>query len=141
MINPPNKKVKVQAKAQTKATNKNRFVKSPIVKLYVTFGLNNTIITATTPTGRKLFQISPPCIGFKGPKKPTPYAANKTMEEAMRRIQENHKATTIQSVIVSGPGPGRDVALRTIKMPVGEITDVTPIRYNGCRPPAMRSKG
>jgi small subunit ribosomal protein S11 len=134
-MNQQNKKIK------TRATTKKHYVKSQSIKLYMTFGLNNTIITVTTLTGRKLFQLTPPCIGFKGPKKPTAYAAHKTMEEVMRRVQENHKATTIHSVIVSGPGPGRDVALRTIKMPVGEVTDVTPVVYNGCRPPAMRSKG
>lgn len=133
-----------QATKKTKSittTNKKRYTKASVARLHITFGINNTIVTASTTDYHKLFQLSPPCIGFKGPKKPTPYAAHKVMEETTRRLQENHGATSIKSVVVSGAGAAREIALRAIKMPVEEVIDVTPVVHNGCRPPARRSKG
>lgn len=125
---------------QKTTSKKKHYTKAPVVNLHATFGINNTIVTATDAGGiHKLFQLSPPRLGFRGPKKPTPYAAFKTMEEVMKRLQENHKTTTIKTLFVSGPGSGRDVALRAIKIQVQELIDVTPVVYNGCRPKGAKS--
>ncbi len=120
-------------------SSKKSLKKSQVVNLYATFSVNNTIITASNMSGEKLFQVSPSCLGYKGPKKPTPYAAQAAMIEVVKRLQDNHKTTSIENIFVSGPGPGRDVALRSIKMPVTKITDITPIVYNGTRPKGAKS--
>lgn len=113
--------------------------KAEVVDIHATFAINNTVVTVSF-NAQKLFQLSPPCLGFKGPKKPTPFAAQAVMNEAIRRLKEDHKTVAINNVFVSGPGPGRDVALRSIKLPVSNIIDVTPKVCNGCRPVAAKSK-
>ncbi len=126
-------------RADGSARRRKELKKVEIVDLHATFGINNTIITVSDITGAKIFQLSPPTLGFKGPKKPTPYAAQAVMQAVIKRAKEDHKAVAVRAVFVSGPGPGRDVALRSIKLPVSSIIDITPEPHNGCRPVGARS--
>ena len=77
--------------------------------------------------------------GFKGSRKSTPFAAQLAAEDAGRKAQEHGLNSKI--LLVSGPGAGRESALRalqTIGFTVTTINDVTPIPHNGCRPPKRR---
>jgi small subunit ribosomal protein S11 len=78
-------------------------------------------------------------MGFKGSRKSTPYAAQVAAEDAGRKAME-HGMRTVE-VNVSGPGSGRESALRALQavgFVVTSIKDVTPIPHNGCRPPKRR---
>ena len=44
-------------------------------------------------------------------------------------------------LIVKGPGPGRESAIRAVQaaeIKINSIEDVTPVPHNGCRPPKRR---
>ncbi len=100
---------------------------------------NNTIVSITDPTGAVISWASAGQVGFKGSRKSTPYAAQLAAEAAARRAQE-HGMRTVE-VNVSGPGSGRESALRALQaigFTVTSIRDVTPIPHNGCRPPKRR---
>src|SRR5699024_3138019 len=76
-------------------------------------------------------------IGFKGSRKSTPYAAQMAAESAARRAQE-HGLKKVD-VFVKGPGSGRETAIRSLQaagLELGTIQDVTPVPFNGCRPPS-----
>jgi small subunit ribosomal protein S11 len=78
-------------------------------------------------------------MGFKGSRKSTPYAAQVAAEDAGRKASE-HGVRTLE-VNVSGPGSGRESALRAFQavgFTITSIKDVTPIPHNGCRPPKRR---
>src|SRR6187399_2349363 len=78
-------------------------------------------------------------MGFKGSRKSTPYAAQMAAEDAGRKAVE-HGMRTLE-VEVSGPGSGRESALRALQavgLVVTSIRVVTPIPHNGCRPPKRR---
>ena len=77
--------------------------------------------------------------GFKGSRKSTPFAAQLAAEDAGKKAQE-HGLKTLE-IEVSGPGSGRESALRalqTVGFGITSIKDVTPIPHNGCRPPKRR---
>src|ERR1700759_5034536 len=100
---------------------------------------NHTIITITDAQGNTISWSSAGTMGFKGSRKSTPYAAQVAAEDAGRKAME-HGMKTLE-VEVSGPGSGRESALRalqTIGLVVTSIRDVTPIPHNGCRPPKRR---
>src|ERR1700761_9294879 len=100
---------------------------------------NNTIITITDTAGNAVSWSSAGMMGFKGSRKSTPYAAQVAAEDAGRKAVE-HGMRTLE-VEVSGPGSGRESALRalqTVGLIVTSIRDVTPIPHNGCRPPKRR---
>jgi small subunit ribosomal protein S11 len=100
---------------------------------------NNTMITITDAQGNTIAWSSSGSLGFKGSRKSTPYAAQVAAEEAGRKAME-HGMRTIE-VNVSGPGSGRESALRALQavgFTVTSIKDVTPIPHNGCRPPKRR---
>jgi len=116
------------------------------VKKVVTDGLahvhasfNNTIITITDRQGNTLSWATSGGSGFRGSRKSTPFAA----QVAAERAGEAAKAYGLKNldVLVKGPGPGRESAVRALNnvgYKVGSITDVTPIPHNGCRPPKRR---
>ena len=100
---------------------------------------NNTIVTISDTRGDVVSWASAGSSGFKGAKKGTPFASQtaadsagrKAMDQGMRQIE----------VMVSGPGAGRETAIRALQAAGLEITlirDVTPIPHNGCRPPKRR---
>ncbi|MEO8300893.1 MAG: 30S ribosomal protein S11, partial [Rhizomicrobium sp.] len=103
---------------------------------HVAATFNNTIITITDPAGNAISWSSSGMMGFKGSRKSTPYAAQMAAEDAGRKAIE-HGMRTLE-VEVSGPGSGRESALRALQavgLVVTSIRDVTPIPHNGCRPP------
>jgi small subunit ribosomal protein S11 len=106
---------------------------------HVNSTFNNTMITITDVQGNTISWSSAGTMGFKGSRKSTPYAAQVAGETAARKAQE-HGMRTLE-VEVSGPGSGRESALRALQavgFAVSSIRDVTPIPHNGCRPPKRR---
>jgi small subunit ribosomal protein S11 len=106
---------------------------------HVNASFNNTIITITDIQGNTVSWSSAGHHGFKGSRKSTPYAAQVTAEDAGRKAQEHGMKTL--SVVVKGPGSGRESALRalqTVGFLVTSIKDITPVPHNGCRPPKRR---
>jgi small subunit ribosomal protein S11 len=100
---------------------------------------NNTMITITDVQGNAIAWSSAGAMGFKGSRKSTPYAAQMAAESAARKAQD-HGMRTLE-VEVSGPGSGRESALRALQaagFTITTIRDVTPIPHNGCRPPKRR---
>src|SRR5438128_5006393 len=124
----------VERKAKKK-TKKN--VQTGIVFIQSTF--NNTIITITDVSGNVLSWSSAGARGFKGSRKSTPFAAQVAAGDAAAKAME-HGLKNV-SVLVKGPGAGRESALRALAaagLKVTLIRDITPIPHNGCRPPKRR---
>ena len=100
---------------------------------------NNTIVTITDASGNAVSWASAGSSGVKGAKKGTPFAAQTAADSAARRaIDQGMRQCEVQ---VSGPGSGRETAIRALQGAGLEITlirDVTPIPHNGCRPPTRR---
>ena len=108
-----------------------------VVHIRSTF--NNTIVTITDVNGNTIAWASAGVRGFKGSRKSTPFAAQLAADEAAKRASDHGMHTV--SIRVSGPGAGRESALRGIQsagLRVTSIKDVTPIPHNGCRPPKRR---
>jgi small subunit ribosomal protein S11 len=106
---------------------------------HVAATFNNTIITITDQAGNAVSWSSAGMMGFKGSRKSTPYAAQVAAEDAGKKAVD-HGMRTLE-VEVSGPGSGRESALRALQavgLTVTSIRDVTPIPHNGCRPPKRR---
>ncbi|MCW5725300.1 MAG: 30S ribosomal protein S11 [Maricaulaceae bacterium] len=106
---------------------------------HVNASFNNTMITITDAQGNTIAWSSAGANGFKGSRKSTPYAAQIAAEEAGKKAME-HGMKTVE-VLVSGPGSGRESALRALQsvgFTITTIRDVTPIPHNGCRPPKRR---
>jgi len=106
---------------------------------HVAATFNNTIITITDQAGNAISWSSAGMMGFKGSRKSTPYAAQVAAEDAGKKAVE-HGMRTLE-VEVSGPGSGRESALRALQavgLTVTSIRDVTPIPHNGCKPPKRR---
>lgn len=100
---------------------------------------NNTIITITDPQGNVINWASAGLVGFKGSRKSTPFAARQAAQRAAKDALDN--GVTEVDVLVKGPGPGREAAIRSLQasgLKIRSITDVTPIPHNGCRPPKKR---
>jgi len=100
---------------------------------------NNTIVTITDTNGGAVSWSSAGASGFKGAKKGTPFAAQTAADTAARRAMDQGMRQI--EVMVSGPGAGRETAIRALQGAGLEITlirDVTPIPHNGCRPPKRR---
>lgn len=128
---------KTQSRRSASAKKTKRTLSSAQVHIFASF--NNTIITVTDMQGNTVSWTSAGTIGFKGSRKSTPFAARLAAEDAMK------KAVTMGiqeiDVIIKGPGPGRESALRAIQaqgMKVTSISDITPVPHNGCRPPKKR---
>jgi len=106
---------------------------------HVNASFNNTMITITDAQGNTISWSSAGAMGFKGSRKSTPYAAQVCAEDAGKKAVE-HGMKTLE-VNVSGPGSGRESALRALQsvgFTITSIRDVTPIPHNGCRPPKRR---
>ena len=105
--------------------------------IYATF--NNTIVTFTDTQGNTVSWSSAGNSGFKGSRKSTPYAAGLAARNAAR-VAQDYGMQEVE-VIVKGPGPGRESAIRAVQssgIKVRSIADVTPVPHNGCRPPKKR---
>jgi len=108
-----------------------------VVHIQATF--NNTIITFTDPLGNVLAWSSSGSLGFRGSRKGTPFAAQQASLTAANKVKEY--GLRVAEVRVSGPGAGRESAVRalaTVGIEVRQIKDTTPIPHNGCRPPKKR---
>ena len=106
---------------------------------HVNASFNNTMVTITDAQGNAISWSTAGAMGFKGSRKSTPYAAQVAAEDAGRKAQE-HGMKTLE-IEVSGPGSGRESALRALQsvgFNVTSIRDVTPIPHNGCRPRKRR---
>lgn len=131
---------KVEAKPVTPKKGKKRAKKNVatgVVHIRSTF--NNTIVTVTDPSGNVIAWSSAGVCGFKGSRKSTPFAAQLAAEDAVRKATD-HGLRSV-TVLVSGPGAGRESALRVLQktgVRVTGIRDVTPIPHNGCRAPKRR---
>ena len=100
---------------------------------------NNTIVTITDLQGNAVAWASAGGSGFRGSRKSTPFAAQVAAERAGERAKEFGMKN--MEVLVKGPGPGRESAVRALNnsgFRITNITDVTPIPHNGCRPPKKR---
>ena len=100
---------------------------------------NNTLVTIADEQGNTISWCSSGMMGFKGSRKSTPYAAQIAAEDAGKKAAE-HGVKTV-SVIVKGPGSGRETALRALQsvgFNITSVCDVTPVPHNGCRPPKRR---
>ena len=106
---------------------------------HVNASFNNTMITITDAQGNTIAWSSSGTKGFKGSRKSTPYAAQVAAEDAGRKAMD-HGMKVIE-VEVTGPGSGRESALRALQavgFQITSIRDVTPIPHNGCRPRKRR---
>jgi small subunit ribosomal protein S11 len=108
-----------------------------VVHIKSTF--NNTIVNITDKQGNTLFWASAGGCGFKGAKKSTPFAAQSAAEKV--GLLAFDQGMRQAEVIISGPGNGRETAIRALQgcgLEVLLIKDVTPVPHNGCRPPKKR---
>ena len=124
-----------------KPTPKKRKAKRniPIGVAHIQATFNNTIITFTDVNGQVVCWSTAGAKGFKGSRKSTPFAAQVAAEECARKAMDAGIKTV--SVLVKGPGAGRESAVRAIGsvgLKIAMIRDVTPIPHNGCRPPKRR---
>ncbi len=123
----------------TSSTTKKRKKVVPVGIAVIKATFNNTHITITDPHGDVIAQSSSGANGFKGSKKSTPFAAQVTGTKVINKAKEYGLKTL--SVQVSGPGTGRESAVRALQAPeitVTSIRDITPVPHNGCRPPKRR---
>ena len=113
--------------------------KGPRKATHVHASFNNTIITITDRQGNALSWATSGGSGFRGSRKSTPYAAQVAAEKAGEAAKEFGLKNL--EVLVKGPGPGRESSIRALNAigyKITNITDVTPIPHNGCRPPKKR---
>nr|NP_683833.1 ribosomal protein S11 [Chaetosphaeridium globosum]Q8M9V6.1 RecName: Full=Small ribosomal subunit protein uS11c; AltName: Full=30S ribosomal protein S11, chloroplastic [Chaetosphaeridium globosum]AAM96569.1 ribosomal protein S11 [Chaetosphaeridium globosum] len=118
-----------------------RKIKKKVPKgvIHIQASFNNTIVTITDVRGQVISWSSAGACGFKGAKKSTPFAAQTAAEKALRPLIDQGMRQA--EVMISGPGRGRDTALRIIRksgITLNFVRDVTPIPHNGCRPPSKR---
>jgi small subunit ribosomal protein S11 len=106
---------------------------------HIQASFNNTIVTITDPAGNVLSWKSSGSLGFRGSRKGTPFAAQQAASNAANMARD-HGVRSVE-VRVSGPGSGRESAIRALAsagIEVRNIKDSTPIPHNGCRPPKRR---
>jgi small subunit ribosomal protein S11 len=143
MAKTPAKTAKAPAKAAKTGKKKSfkkkekRVVHNGTVHVQATF--NNTIVTIADPEGNTISWSSAGSLGFRGSRKGTPFAAQQASMTAASKAKE--VGLRVVDVRVSGPGSGRESAIRalaTAGLEVRAIKDSTPIPHNGCRPPKKR---
>ena len=124
------------AKPTTKKKVK-RTITDGVAHIYASF--NNTIVTISDRQGNTLSWATAGDSGFRGSRKSTPFAAQVAAERAGTRAKD-YGVKNLE-VLVKGPGPGRESAVRSLNnagFKITNISDITPIPHNGCRPPKRR---
>src|SRR6266853_4687828 len=127
----------VQPKKKGAKKKEKRIVPSGVAHIQATF--NNTVVTITDLEGNVVCWSSAGSLGFKGSRKGTPFAAQQAAVTAANRAREVGMRSL--EVNVTGPGSGRDSAIRALQtagIEIRSIRDATPIPHNGCRPPKRR---
>lgn len=128
------------AKAKKVVKKKKKVIKAVSSgRVYIQATFNNTIVSITDQNGNVLGWASAGMVGFKGPKKATPYAAGQVVKKAVESIEAYGLKEV--NVFVRGIGGGREGAIRALNangLQVISIKDVTPLPHNGCRPPKRR---
>ena len=112
-------------------------ITSGVANIAATF--NNTIVSITDAKGNVISWSSAGKCNFRGSRKSTAYAAQVVAQDAARNAMA-HGLKEVQ-IRVSGPGLGRDSAIRglqAIGLEISSIIDVTPVPHNGCRPRKRR---
>lgn len=123
-------------KAPVKISAKKRITKG---KVYIQATYNNTIITICDEGGNVLAWASSGNLGFKGPRKATPFAASKVAESVVEKVKKFGMEEAV--IFVNGIGSGRESAVRSIAnrgLNITFIKDTTPTPHNGCRPKKVR---
>ncbi len=124
----------------TKGSRSKRVKKNvPVGVACIQSTFNNTMVTITDQAGNAISWATAGTIGFKGSRKSTPFAAQLAGEDAAKKAIEHGMRQV--SVLMKGPGAGRESALRALQssgLKITVIRDVTPIPHNGCRPSKRR---
>ena len=124
-----------------KPTRTKRKEKKNVVQglVFIQSTFNNTIVSSADIQGNVIAWSSSGAAGFKGVRKSTPFAAQQAADVVAKKSMDNGMRTV--KVMVSGPGSGRETAIRALQVAGLEITlikDMTPIPHNGCRPKKRR---
>jgi small subunit ribosomal protein S11 len=125
------------AKVTPRKKKVKRTVLDGIAHIHASF--NNTIVTITDRQGNSLAWATSGGSGFRGSRKSTPFAAQVASQKAAESAKEYGLKNL--EVFIRGPGPGRESAIRALNAAgykITNITDVTPVPHNGCRPPKKR---
>ena len=112
-------------------------VTSGVANLLASF--NNTIVSITDHKGAVIAWSSAGKCNFRGSRKSTAYAAQIVAQDAARNAMSHGLKDVV--IRISGPGLGRDSAVRALQaigLEITSIIDVTPIPHNGCRPRKRR---
>jgi small subunit ribosomal protein S11 len=123
------------AKGTKRKIRKN--VVKAIAHIKATF--NNTLVTITDLEGNTICSSSAGCVGFKGSRKSTPFAAQQAAQSCANIAMRNGVKEI--EIRVNGPGSGRESAisaLQQVGLRIASIEDVTPLPHNGCRPKKRR---
>ena len=135
----PTAEAKVEVGAKIKSKKKKAKTKVTKGKIFVNSTYNNTIIAVTDLTGNVLLWSSAGKIGFKGSKKSTPYAGQRTMEDVLARMKD--RGLVELDVFIKGIGSGRESAVRALQgsgLNILTIKDQTPTPHGGVRPKKPR---
>ncbi len=135
------KEIKSDLGSKKKGGPKKKKLKRIVTKgqAHIKSTYNNTIITITDTKGDVLAWASAGSLGFKGPKKATPYAASMVVKALMDDF-EKMKLKQLD-ILVKGVGSGRNAAIKALTqcgLIITSLRDVTPLPHNGCRPPKIR---
>ena len=128
---------KKSAQARKGKRREKKNINYGVAHIYSTF--NNTIMCISDKAGNIITWASGGNVGFKGARKSTPFAAQMAAGQVAKGAQD--QGVTQIDVVVKGPGPGRESAIRALQaagLQVNVIKDETPIPHNGCRPPKRR---
>ena len=139
MAKTQNKAAGAKAPGKNKKFKKRERKNVPFGLVFIQATFNNTIVTITDQQGNTLSWKSSGSLGFRGSRKGTPFAAQQAAAGAAAAARD-HGLRSVD-VRVSGPGSGRESAIRalaTTGIEVRSIRDVTPMPHNGCRPPKRR---
>jgi small subunit ribosomal protein S11 len=131
-----------KTEAQPATAKARKKVKKQVTEgvVHIQASFNNTIVTVTDPQGNAISWSSAASCGYRGSRKSTPFAAGEAATKVAQTAIENFGLKSVH-VRVSGPGPGREAAVRSLHaagLKVLSITDATGTAFNGCRDPKKR---